>query len=293
MCDNIANCFNHWGIANRMNIIINFKRLLLTILFILIAFTVGSCVWIEGQYVVPILMYHSISSADTKPIFVIGRPDKVKLRLNIVSPKSFDKQMAYLKNNGYQVISLDDFVEGNRVGKKFAHKTVVITFDDGYVDNYTNAFPVLKKYHLSAAIFLITDFVGQNPNMLNWEQVKEMSQYGITFGSHTRHHAYIPSQSKEQMKDEIVGSKHVIEEHLGKPVYYFAYPCGGFTEQAKTITALAGYKAALSTNRGTDRYNIDLYELSRIHMNNWDNEFTFWSKLSGFYDLFRQLRPSH
>jgi peptidoglycan/xylan/chitin deacetylase (PgdA/CDA1 family) len=271
----------------------NIKRLLVAISFVLSIAFIGFYIWLQSQYVVPILMYHSISSADTKPILVIGRPDKVKLRLNIVSPKSFDKQMAYLKNNGYQVIPLDDFVEGNKMGRRFPHKTVVITFDDGYVDNYTNAFPILKQYHLPATIFLITDFVGQKTDMLNWEQVKEMSQYDITFGSHTRHHAYIPSLSKEHMKDEIIGSKHVIEDHLGKAVDYFAYPCGGFNEQAKAVAALAGYKAALSTNRGTDRYNIDLYELSRIHVNNWDNEFTFWSKLSGFYDLFRHLRPSH
>ena len=273
--------------------IINIKRLLLTIFFVLIAFGIGFYVWIQGQYVVPILMYHSISSADTKPLFVIGHHREGKLRLLNVSPQSFDKQMGYLKNDGYQVISLDDFVEGDRLGKKFPHKTVVITFDDGYVDNYTNAFPILKKYHFPATIFLVSDIIGTNPNFLNWEQAKEMSQNGISFGSHTRHHAYLPSQSKEQMKDEITGSKHILEEHLGKPVYYFAYPCGGFNEQVKTITALAGYKAALTTNRGYDRYNIDLYELNRIHVNNWDNQFTFIKKISGYCNLFRPLRLSH
>jgi len=272
---------------------INIKRLLLTIFFILIIAFIGFYIWIQGQYVVPILMYHSVSSADTKPMFVIGRPPNIPLRLNSVSPQSFDRQMAYLKNNGYQVIPLDDFVKGDKARKKFFHKTVVITFDDGYVDNYMNAFPILKKYHFPATIFLITDAVGQNPKILNWEQVKEMGQYGITFGSHTRHHAYLPTQSKEQLKDEIIGSKRVLEEHLGVPVYYIAYPCGGFSEQVKAVTALAGYKAALTTNRGTDRYNIDLYELGRIHINNWDNKFTFFSKLSGFYDLFRALKPSH
>jgi len=238
-------------------------------------------------------MYHSISSADTKPLFVIGHCQKYKLRLLNVSPQSFDRQMAFLKNNGYQVISLDDYIEGKRAGKKFNHKTVVITFDDGYVDNYTNAYPILIKYHLPATIFLISDAVGQTPIILNWDQVKEMSQNGISFGSHTRNHVYLPSQSKERMKDEIIESRHVIEEHLGKPVYYFSYPCGGFSEEIKAITVLAGYKAALTTNRGNDRYNIDLFELDRIHVNNWDNNFSFYFKLSGFYNLFRLLKSSH
>ena len=272
---------------------IDFKRLFLAIFFVLSIVFTAFYIWIQSQYVVPILMYHSISSADTKPVFVVGRPSSVKLRLNIVSPRSFDHQLAYLKDHGYQVISLDELVEGQKKGMKFSHKTVVITFDDGYEDNYTNAFPILKKYHFPATIFLISDALGANKDLLSWEQVKEMSQFGITFGSHTRHHAYLPELSKEQMKDEIEVSKHVIEEHLGVPIDEIAYPCGGFSETVKALAALAGYKAALTTNRGTDRYNIDLYELSRIHMNNWDNEFTFWSKLSGFYNLFRELKSSH
>ena len=120
-----------------------------------------------------------------------------------------------------------------------------------------------------------------------------MSQYGISFGSHTRRHAYLPNQSKVQMKDEIIGSKHVIEQHLGKPVDYFAYPMGGFSEEIKAITAQGGYKAALTTNRGYDRYGMDLYELNRIHVNNWDNDFSFFGKVSGFYNFFRALKSSH
>jgi len=271
---------------------INIKRLSITISFVLLIALIGFYVWIQDHYVVPILMYHSISSSDTRPLFVIGSPQKYKLRLNSVSPRSFEWQMGYLKKNGFHVISLDDFVQGNRGGQEFPHKTVVITFDDGFVDNYTNAFPILKRYHFPATIFLISDAVGRYPYLLNWDQVKEMSQNDISFGSHTRNHAYVPSLSIDQMKDEIIMSKHVIEEHLGKPIYDFAYPGGGFNEQAKAIIALAGYRSALSTNRGYDRYNIDLYELDRIHINNWDNAFTFTSKLSGFYNLFRFLKPS-
>jgi peptidoglycan/xylan/chitin deacetylase (PgdA/CDA1 family) len=238
-------------------------------------------------------MYHSVSSADEKPFSIMGLPSTIKLRLNIVSPQSFDRQMGFLRNNGYHVISLDEYVRENTQRKKFPHNTVVITFDDGYADNYTNAYPILKKYHIPATIFLISDYVGKSPELLNWDQVKEMNAYGIDFESHTRHHVYLPSQTKAQIKDEIAGSKQAIEEHLGKPVYYIAYPTGGFSEEIKAITALAGYKAALTTNRGYDRFDIDLYELSRIRADNWDNDFTFASKVSGFYNLFRPLRASH
>lgn len=263
-----------------MSKIINIKRLLLSIFFILMIFFVGFCIWIQDQYVVPILMYHRVSLADEFP-------------LGTVSPKAFAKQMDFLKRHGYQVITVDDLVEGTKARKKFSHHTVVITFDDGYQDNYKNAFPILKKYHFPAAVFLISDYIGVNPNLLTWDQIKEMNQNGITFESHTRRHVYLPEVSEEKLKDEIRGSKHVIEEHLGKPVYYFAYPSGGFSEHIKSLVAMAGYKAAFSTNRGYDRYNIDLYELSRIRLNSGDTPVVLWNKLSGYYNLFRKLRPSH
>ncbi len=263
-----------------MSKIFNIKRFLLAIFLILIIAVIGLCIWIHDQYVVPIMMYHSVSLEDESP-------------MSTVSPKRFSKQMNFLKRNGYQVITLEDLIEGTKTRKKFQHKTVVITFDDGYQDNYRNAFPILKEYHFPAAIFLISDSTGVSPNLLTWDQIKEMSQNGITFGSHTRQHVYLPEQSEAQLKDEIEGSKRVIEEHLGKPVYYFAYPSGGFSDHIKSLVAMAGYKAALTTNRGYDRYNIDLYELNRIRINNWDSSFVLWNKLSGYYNLFRKLRPSH
>lgn len=258
---------------------VNVKRLLLTIFLILVVWIIGLGIWLRDQYVVPIMMYHRVSLEDESPA-------------NTVSPKVFARQMDFLKRNGYQVITLEELVAGIKAGKKFSHKTVVITFDDGYKDNYKNAFPVLKKYHFPATIFLISDMVGVSPNLLTWDQIKEMDHYGITFGSHTRNHVYLPEETEEELKDEIVGSKRVLEEHLGKPVHYFSYPSGGFSEPIKFLTAMAGYQAAVSTNRG-GRYNIDLYELNRIRINNGDFWLVLWNKLSGYYNLFRKLRPSH
>jgi peptidoglycan/xylan/chitin deacetylase (PgdA/CDA1 family) len=271
----------------------NFKRLLIAIILIFVAFGLGFFIWIQNQYVVPILMYHSVSTKNTNPVNVLFHPQNVLLQLNVVSPKVFDRQMDFLKRNRYNVITLDEFVKGDVARKRFPHNTVVITFDDGYEDNYTDAYPILKKYHFPATIFLISDCVGKMPNLLTWDQIKEMSQNGISFGSHTRYHTYLPNVSKAQMRDEIVESKHVIEKNLGTPIYYFAYPIGGFNEQAKAIAALAGYKAAMTTNRGYDRYNIDTFELGRIHVNNWDSEISLKGKLSGYYNLFRALKPSH
>jgi peptidoglycan/xylan/chitin deacetylase (PgdA/CDA1 family) len=199
-----------------------------------------------------------------------------------------------MKRHGFQVISFDDLVEGIKKGHVFARNTVVLQFDDGYEDNYKYAFPILKKYGFPATIFLISDKVN-TPDFLTWDEIKEMEKNGISFGAHTRHHVYLPMQSMAQAQDEITGSKKMIEDRLGHSIDYFSYPSGGFTVDIKHLVRDAGYKAAVTTNRGKDRFNVDLYELKRIHMNNTDDRFSgliMWFKLSGYYNLSRHFKKS-
>ena len=104
-----------------------------------------------------------------------------------------------------------------------------------------------------------------------------------------------PELSLAQAQDEIAGSKKIIEDHLGHSIDYFCYPSGGFTEDIKRLVQEAGYKAAVTTNRGKDKFNLDLYELKRIHMNNTDDQYSgliLWFKLSGYYNLFRHFKHS-
>jgi peptidoglycan/xylan/chitin deacetylase (PgdA/CDA1 family) len=258
------------------------KNISLFIVTVLILGTFSYTIWLRDRYVVPILMYHHV-----------GIPSG-KWRLNTVSEKSFEYQMRFMKRHGFQVISFDDLVEGIKAGNQFSRNTVVIEFDDGYEDNYKYAFPILKKYSFPAMVFLISDKVG-DPDFLTWDQVREMEKYNFLAGAHTRHHVYLPKASVAEAQDEIAGSKKIIEDHLGHPIYYFAYPSGGFTEDVKGLVYKAGFKAAVTTNRGKDRYNMDLYELKRIHMNNTDDGYSgliLWFKLSGYYNLFRQFRTN-
>jgi len=209
-----------------------------------------------------------------------------------VSAERFEQQMAYLKKNAYTVISLDTLVDGIRAGKKFPRKTVVITADDGNRTTYTNAYPVLKKYGFPATFFLITSALDVNDHFLRWEEAREMSRGGISFGSHTQRHSFLPDVvAPEVLWDEIAGSKDIIEKELGVPVMYFCYPKGGFTEEAKTVVKKAGYKAAVTTNRGKDFSNErDLYELHRISVRERDLSWKWWFKLSGYYHSFKKAK---
>jgi peptidoglycan/xylan/chitin deacetylase (PgdA/CDA1 family) len=249
---------------------------------VLIIGTIGYVTWLRDRYVVPILMYHHV-----------GAPTGSKWRLNTVSAKSFDYQMNFMKRHGFQVISFDDLVEGIKAGRQFSRNTVVIEFDDGYEDNYNNAFPILKKYGFPAMVFLVSDKIGTAPGFLTWDEVREMEKYKFLAGAHTRHHLYLPKASLSEAQDEIAGSKKVIEDHLGHSIDYFAYPTGGFTEDVKRMVKDAGYKAAVTTNRGKDRFNADLYALKRIHMSTTDDRYSglvLWFKLSGYYNLFRHFK---
>ncbi len=254
------------------------KKVLIGFLVSLLIYTIGFSIWISDKHVVPILVYHHIDG-------------KAELDLTSVSPESFDQQMAYIKKNEFKVITLDELVQAITQGKKISPKSVVISFDDGYEDNFTHAFPVLKKYGFSAIFFLPSDLLGAE-GFMTWDQVRVMVQDGMEIGSHTQTHIYLPTYpSLERVQDEIRGSKIVLEKELGIEIKYFCYPSGGFSEEIKNLLKQAGYKGACTTNRGFDRYNKDIYELKRIRMKDNNNtNFDMWAKLSGYYNLFRHFK---
>ncbi len=239
--------------------------------------------WLRPRYTVPVLMYHYLGDGQGSLY---------------VSAGHFERQMAYLKERHYQVISLEELAHGIENGKGFPSKTVAITFDDGTEDNYTEGFPIFKKYAVPVTIFIQTqkmDSVYKDKHLLSWPQAQEMAAGGISFGSHTRTHAYLPDLSEAQLRDEIFGSKQDLDEHLGLAVRFLCYPVGGFTEQAKAVAREAGYRGAFTTNRGAQRLNTDLFALKRVKVKNNDLDipFNFALKLSGYYNLLRSVKEGN
>jgi len=257
------------------------KKILSFILVTALLFFSFYFFYMRPRHVVPILMYHSVDNRDSTLC---------------VTEENFLRQMTFLHENGYSVISLDDLVHGIEKKARFAPKTLVITFDDGFKDNYTNAFPILERYNMPAIIFLITSYMNTHEGYIKWDQARLMMEKDIDFGAHTRHGVYLPEvESQERLWEEIAGCKKDIELKIGKEVRYFCYTVGGFNERVKEIVKKADYKGACTTNRGLDRSNRDVYELNRIKITNSDmnKPFHFRAKLSGYYNLFRRLKAGN
>ncbi len=255
----------------------NIKKAILAVFAVFVIAFSGLYLWLSGHYVVPILMYHIVDYAPA--------PEP-----NWVTPENFDFQMHYLKEHHFNVISLSEYVDHVKNKKDFSRKTIVITFDDGCEDNYSKAFPILKKYHFPATIFLVSSWVDRE-GFLTVRQIKEMREFGINFGAHSKTHPHLPSILTEQKYDEIVNGKKDLEAKLGFPIRSLAYPFGGFNDEIKEIVKNSGYDVAVTTNRGNGRFNRDLYALKRVRLSDKDNkDYILWMKFLGYYNLLRKPR---
>ena len=255
---------------------------MLFILFLLLILGFG--LFLRYIYINPVLMYHYIVDTD------LAKKDK-----RIVTPQTFEQQMHFLKVNDYNVISLEEFAKFLKHKKRIPRNTVVLTFDDGYLDNYENAYPILKKYDLKATMFVIVDSLS-NPNFMTKEQIKEMSNSGlITIGSHTLGERHLPSITDEdELKKEIYDSKKKLEAILNKPVNCFSYPIGGFNKKIRQMVIDAGYTVAVSTSPGLCYSNDDPFAIKRVRISeNSKNLFVFWFESSGLYKGILEIRKDY
>jgi peptidoglycan/xylan/chitin deacetylase (PgdA/CDA1 family) len=257
------------------------KRLII-ISIVMIALAAAIAGFIRLKYVVPVVMYHSVSE--------ISEP---KNRTH-VSTAVFERQMLFLKKHHYNVLPLTKVAELIKNHQKIPAKTIAITFDDGYKNNYTYAYPILKKYNLPAVIFIILDEVGRpQGDRLDWAQIKEMQATGlITIGSHALGpEPLINYKSEEVLRRQIFDSKRLLQQNLGVPIEIFSYPGGMFNAAIRRMVIDAGYKLAAATNPGKDYPSDDIFAIKRLRISeNAGNLFVFGVEISGFYTFMKEHR---
>lgn len=213
---------------------------------------------------IPILMYHRLVL------------DENEESLNIIhlSKDKFEEQLKYLRDNKYVTITFKELKELSLEERK-KKKYIILTFDDGYDDNYTILYPLLQKYNMKVVIYLVSDLnynkwdmeeLGEKRlNLLNEKQILEMRSSGlIEFGGHTKNHVKLDLLSREDQRVEIKENKEYLEKLLGEPIISFAYPFGRFNEDSKEIVKELGYDYGVATNKGDFFIETDLYEIRRI-----------------------------
>lgn len=226
-------------------------------------------------------MYHMISETE--------HPKEKRYSL---SPKKFERQMQYIKNKEYTPISLDDLQKYlNDKNHILPEKPIIVTFDDGYMDNYENALPVLKKYDIPAMVFIVTGFIGKTNNwmrsegyplrhLMGWSEIKEIKENGISIGSHTINHYSLSNLDYKEARKEIEESRIYLENKLGDSIHHFAYPFGGVNKIVKDIVRESGYKTACTTGSGFNSRDTNLFELRRLEIFGTDSLMNFVIKLT-------------
>lgn len=228
------------------------KRILLLLLIACIGI-IGICAYRmhTADRAVPVLNYHQINDRDQNSL--------------TVQTAQFEEEMQYLVDNGYHAITPEEMLDAWENGTPLPEKPVIITFDDGYVDNYKNAFPILQKYNLKATIFLISDFMGTYPNYMTWGEVEEMQQSGlIDFESHTLSHPELDKIPADEVWTQLSASKQALEWRLNKPIRFIAYPCGSYDQELERMTKEAGYRAAFTVHYGLASPSENPFVLDRV-----------------------------
>ena len=208
---------------------------------------------------IPILMYHYVSAPP-------GGADSVRKDLS-VSPERFESHLAYLRDSGYHTISLDDMMYALTQGRPLPEKPVILTFDDGYVDNYLNAFPLLSRYGMVGNFFIITDFVNDGrPEYMTWPQIEQMAAAGQHFGSHSRNHPDLRGKPLDYLVWQALGGAEAIQKHLGYHPRWIAYPSGDYDAQTIAVYKSANYWGGLTISPGTTERLADIFELPRLRV---------------------------
>lgn len=226
---------------------------------------------------------------DTKIVILnYHKIDDVKIALS-VAPADFDEQMSYLKAKGYHSITPDQLLDNLENGAPLPDKPLLITFDDGYLDNYTNAYPILKKYGFTATIFVVTDFLDREPQYITWAQARELTQAGFKIASHTMQHKSLVTLSDEEIKSELVGSAAALNYQLGKQSQYLAYPTGTYNLRIAAMLKEAGYRGAFTIKYGNVDKASNFFALERVPVFRTDNTFKSFYRRLQYIPIFERL----
>jgi peptidoglycan/xylan/chitin deacetylase (PgdA/CDA1 family) len=220
---------------------------------------------------VPVLMFHRVAGEDTVT-------NAVSRDLTI-TPERFAAELAWLAEHGYHPIRLGTLFRALEDGGPLPAKPVVLSFDDGYVDDAPTIAPLLRRRRWPAAFFVITGRAGARA-FLTWPQIRRLDRMGMDVGSHTVDHVELPGLTADGRRQELVASRAALERHLGHPVYWFAYPAGAWDTTSATDARSAGYLLAFTTDPGSDQSSTTPLSEPRVRIHGADGLDAFAAAVS-------------
>lgn len=218
---------------------------------------------------VPILVYHIV-----RPQYPNDSPG---VRAIAVTPETFDAELAHLHARGYTVIGFHEFEQHFASSTPLPQRSVIISFDDGWRDQFEYALPILQKYNDTATFFVFTNAIGHH-GFFTWDDLRALSAAGMTIGDHTLSHPFLTRINEPaKLWEEIDGSKIVLEKQLGVPITEFAYPFGQYDPAVLEFVKLAGFKSARGDLWSGAVHNVgDLYTLSALNAPTTTDAFVKW-----------------
>lgn len=252
---------------------------LLVIFIAFIAFSLRYHWWrfpISHRYA-RVLMYHAINEP------IKGQHKRNKWR---VKPHDFEQQMQWLSKHGWKSFTLSELISLQSIPEK----SFVLTFDDGFEDNFSYAFPILKKFGFKATIYLTTDRTCNDwekfqdnsfDPLLRYDQIKEMSESGlIEFGSHTKNHMNLERCDDGELVNEIRASKTDVERMCPQICQAFAYPYGKYNDSIEAVVKESGYSSAVVVKRGIYKHGDNPYQIHRIGILGTESFFDFYLRIT-------------
>lgn len=192
---------------------------------------------------IPVMIYHSVRPHITGESALQDQYD--------VTPDLLEQELVYIKDHGYTTITFADVVASFDAGAPLPEKPVILSFDDGWKNQYTYAFPLLQKYGMQGTFFIFTNPIDKKPHWMTWGEIGEMDKAGMEIVGHSRTHPILTKIATDaELDKEIAGGKAILEQHLGHPVTIFAYPFGALNSRVEAAVTRAGYLLARTTYWG-------------------------------------------
>ena len=218
-------------------------------------------------------MYHYISAPP-------AGADRLRLDLS-VAPEDFAAQMRWLAEHNYHSITLTDLYYYLAVGAPLPDNPMVLTFDDGYVDHYQNAFPILQQHHFVGTFFVLAGPAdAASPRYMTWDMIAEMSQAGMDIEAHGRDHVDMRRRPDDYLYFQIVGARQAIEAHTGKPAPFYAYPSGQYDPHLLRFLDQYDFWMAVTTKAGGTHTLDRPLELTRVRVRGSDSLKQFAARVS-------------